>query len=117
MNAQRVIAIAKGWSVLQDVHDLGERLGVWQREFDDRRGSLPNRPVVRAFLVAGIVGALGTLSAVAVDIARLLAEERTGTAIGYGAVTLVACTGALIVGLSAAGWRPAWHTMPEEDEL
>jgi len=92
-------------------------LGVLLAILDDRRGSLPNRPVVRAFLVAGIVGALGTLSAVAVDIARLLAEDRAGTAIGYGIVTLVACTGALIVGLSAAGWRPEWHTMPEEDEL
>ena len=92
-------------------------LGVLLALLDDRRGALPNRPVVRAFLVAGVVGALGTVSAVAVDIARLLAEGRTGTAIGYGAVTLVACTGALIVGLTAAGWRPAWHTMPEEDEL
>jgi CrcB protein len=92
-------------------------LGVLLALLDDRRGALPNRPVVRAFLVPGVVGALGTLSAVAVDIARLLAEDRTGTAVGYGIATLVACTGMLVVGLTAAGWRPVWHTLPEEDEL
>ena len=92
-------------------------LGVLLALLDDRRGALPNQPVLRAFLVAGVVGALGTMSAVAVDIARLLAEDRTGTAVGYGIVTLVACTGALVVGLTAAGWRPVWHTVPEEDEL
>jgi fluoride ion exporter CrcB/FEX len=72
---------------------------------------------VRAFLVAGVVGALGTLSAVAVDIARLLAGDQFGIALGYGAVTLIACTGVLVLGLTAAGWRPSWHTLPEEDEL
>jgi CrcB protein len=92
-------------------------LGVLLALLDDRCGALPNRPVVRAFLVAGVVGALGTLSAVAVDIARLLAGDRIGIALGYGVVTLVACTGVLIVGLAVGGWRPAWHTMPEEDEL
>jgi fluoride ion exporter CrcB/FEX len=92
-------------------------LGVLLAMLDDRRGTLPNQPVVRAFLVAGVIGAFGTLSAVAVDIARLLAADRVATAVGYGVVTLVACTGVLIVGLALAGWRPAWHAMPEEDEL
>ena len=92
-------------------------LGVLLALLDDRSGAIPNRPAVRAFLVAGVVGALGTLSAVAVDIARLLAGDRIGIALGYGAVTLVACTGVLILGLLAAGWQPAWHTLPEEDEL
>lgn len=92
-------------------------LGVLLALLDDRRGMIPNRPVVRAFLVAGIVGGFGTLSAVAVDLARLLADDRTGTALAYGVATLVACTAAVVVGLLGAGWRPAWHTVPEEDEM
>lgn len=92
-------------------------LGVLLALLDDRRGSIPNRPVARAFLVAGVVGGFGTLSAVAVDLARLLADDRAGTALAYGTVMLVACTAALVFGLLVAGWRPAWHTMPEEDEM
>lgn len=92
-------------------------LGVLLALLDDRRGVLPNRPVVRAFLVAGVVGGLGTLSAVAVDLARLLSDDQVGTALTYAIVTLVACTGALVAGLGSAGWRPAWHSMPEEDEM
>ena len=92
-------------------------LGVFLALLDDERGRYPNRPVVRAFLVAGVVGAFGTLSAVAVDLARLMSEDRVGTALAYGGVTLVACTIMVVIGLRAAGWRPPWHAMPGEDEL
>jgi CrcB protein len=92
-------------------------LGVLLALLDDQRGRYPGRPVPRAFLVAGVVGALGTLSAVAVDLARLLAADRIGTALAYGTVTLVACTLVLIAGLRVAGWQRSWHTVPEEDEL
>jgi fluoride exporter len=92
-------------------------LGVLLALLDDRRGRYPERPALRAFLVAGVVGALGTLSAVAVDLARLLDADRVGTAIAYGTVTLVACIAVLLVGLRLGGWRTSWHTTPEEDEL
>jgi CrcB protein len=92
-------------------------LGALLALLDDERGRYPQRPVARAFLVAGVVGALGTLSAVAVDLARLLAADRIGTALAYGAITLVACTVVLLAGMRVAGWHPSWHTVPEEDEL
>jgi fluoride ion exporter CrcB/FEX len=92
-------------------------LGFFLGLLDEDRGRLPDRGVLRGFLVAGFAGSLGTLSAVALDISRLLAADRIGTALGYGAITLAACTFALVLGLLVAGWRPAWHTLPEEDEL
>ena len=92
-------------------------LGVLLALLDEQHGRYPNRPVPRAFLVAGVVGALGTLSAVAADLARLIAADRVGTAIAYGGITLVACTVVLVAGLRVAGWRSTWPTMPEEDEL
>jgi fluoride exporter len=92
-------------------------LGFLLARLDPRHGPTPSRVVPRAVLVAGLVGGFGTISTVAVEIALLVADGQVGTAATYGAATLVGGLVVLYGGLLLGGWRPAWHTMPEEDEL
>jgi CrcB protein len=92
-------------------------LGFVLARLDPRRGPTPDRAVPRAFLVAGLIGGFGTLSTVAVGIALLIADGHMGTAVAYGAATLVGGIVLVTAGLLAGGWRPAWQRMPEEDEL
>lgn len=92
-------------------------LGLFLALLDDRRGRWSGRPVVRAGLVAGVVGGFGTLSAVSVDLARLVADGHGTTAAVYAASTVVGGITLVAIGLLVGGWHPAWHSVPEEDEL
>jgi CrcB protein len=92
-------------------------LGLFLALLDDGRGAWGCRPVVRGALVAGVVGGFGTLSLVSVELAQLVADGHGGTAVAYASATIVGGITLVTLGLLAGGWRPAWHSMPEEDEL
>jgi CrcB protein len=92
-------------------------LGVFLALLDDERGAWGRRPVVRGALVAGVVGGFGTLSLVSVVLAQLVAGGHGGTAVAYASATIVGGITLVTLGLLAGGWRPAWHSMPAEDEL
>ena len=92
-------------------------LGFLLARLDPRRGTAPDGAVPRALLVAGLVGGFGTLSTVAVEMSLLVAHGHAGTAVVYGAATVVGGLLVLTGGLFAGGWQPSWHAMPEEGEL
>jgi fluoride exporter len=60
------------------------------------------RPLVRPFVITGILGGFTTFSTYSVDGQQLLAEGRLATALAYMALTLVAAVAATWVGLTLA---------------
>ncbi|HEX5613679.1 MAG TPA: CrcB family protein [Acidimicrobiia bacterium] len=83
----------------------------------DPRGRHPLAPASRPFLVAGVVGAFGTLSAVVVDTVLLLNAHRVGVAATYLVGTFVVGVAALLVGIRLGGWHLLGGSVPEEDVL
>ncbi len=61
-------------------------------------------PLVRPFVITGILGGFTTFSTFTVDAQQLLAAGRLATAGAYLACTLVAAVGATWVGLEVARW-------------
>jgi CrcB protein len=92
-------------------------LGLFLALLDERRGAWGQRPIVRGALVAGAVGGFGTLSLVSVELAQLVADGNGDTALAYAAATVVGGITLVTIGLLAGGWRPAWNSVPAEDEL
>jgi fluoride exporter len=92
-------------------------LGLFLARLDPRAGTSTAPAWVRAVLVAGLVGAFGTMSLVAVDIALLGTHDHRTAAALYAAATLGGCLLALVGGLRAGRWRMSLRRMPEEHEL
>jgi CrcB protein len=93
-------------------------LGVLLAVLDPRRVGRPAWPApLRPLLVAGVAGALSTLSAVVVDAALLVDHQRPRAALGYLAATALGGLVAVAVGLRAGGHPALARPAPEEDEL
>lgn len=65
---------------------------------EHRRG----HPLLRPLLGSGFLGGFTTFSAYSLDLQRDLADGRTGQALLYGALTLLAALGAVVLGATGA---------------
>lgn len=90
-------------------------LGIMLALFHNPSGRWSTQSRIRAFLTAGFVGGLGTLSLPSVDTVLLVKYGHVDLAILCALGVVIGNTVLIIVGLLIGGWRPHYEHAPIEE--
>lgn len=91
-------------------------LGIFLAVFHQPHGRWSTQSNARAFLTAGVVGGLATLSLPMVNVPLLIKNGYLVWAILIPTALLIGGTLTVIVGLLIGGWRPHHDQLPAEEE-